>query len=705
MVCGIDIGGTKMQCAVYSKSLEQVASSRLPTPGHDYAAFLRTLADMVEAADEIAGEPQAVGLALPGVVDDDGLTVSAHVPCINGKHLVADIERTLGRPVVHDNDTRTFTLSEARGGALDGVSVAVGVVLGTGVAGTLCVGGRPCTGKRGIAGEYGHIAMPPDLLDKYDLPAQKCICGAAGCAEQILSGPGLLRLGTRFGATYGAVERLLEDMRRGVPAAQRTFDAYIDCLGYFVSRLTLLLDPDVMAFGGGLSNVDEIYARLPEAAEAYLFDGLGAPAIAAPRFGATSGARGAAILALETGARFPGTPVPHATREPRARDPARPAGLAVIAGSIFDGDELLENHAVLLRGDTIADVLPLSRLSGDAGIRTELGNDTLVPGFIDLQVNGGGGVLFNDAPTAETIARIGAAHRRFGTIGFLPTLITDTFDTMRRAIDAVERAIGEGVPGVLGIHLEGPFLNAERAGVHDAARFRVLDDAAFDLIASSRAGVTVVTLAPELTDRETIGRLVDAGVIVCAGHSAADYEQARRGIEAGVTGFTHLYNAMTPLQSRAPGMVGAAIEDEDAWFGIIADGHHIHPAAFRIAVAAKRRGGALLVTDAMPPVGTRLRRFEIGGKTIRVKGGRCATADGSLAGSSLNMNDAVRNASRFADIDWFEAVRMASLYPARALRLDGLMGRIAPGYKASFVAVDGRRRATRVWIDGVRRHG
>lgn len=374
---------------------------------------------------------------------------------------------------------------------------------------------------------------------------------------------------------------------------------------------------------------------------------------------------------------------------------------AVIAGSIFDGDNLLERHAVVFQGDTITDVLPLSRLDRDAGTRVELGNDILVPGFIDLQVNGGGGVLFNDSPSPETIALIGAAHRRFGTVGFLPTLITDTFDTMLRAIDAVERAIREGVPGVLGIHLEGPFLNAERAGVHDVSRFRTLDDAAFDLIASSRVGVTVVTLAPELADTEMIGRLAATGAIVCAGHSAADYQQTRRGIEAGVAGFTHLYNAMTPLQSRAPGMVGAAIEDDGTWFGIIADGHHVHPAAFRVAVAAKRRGGALLVTDAMPPVGTRLRRFDVGGRTIRVRGGRCTTAEGGLAGSALNMMDAVNNASRFAAIDWFEAVRMASLYPASALRLDGAMGRIAPGYKASFVAVNGRQRATRVWIDGV----
>ena len=385
----------------------------------------------------------------------------------------------------------------------------------------------------------------------------------------------------------------------------------------------------------------------------------------------------------------------------RVRDPVPHTGGTTIAGSIFDGEKLLDAHAVVVRGDTIASVAPLSDAGNDSAIRIELGTDILVPGFIDLQVNGGGGALFNDSPNPQTIARIGAAHRRFGTVGFLPTLITDSFDAMRKAIDAVERAIGQGVPGVLGIHLEGPFLNPRYAGVHDSRRFRTLDEAGFDLVTSAKAGVTLLTVAPELTTPDMIGRLAGAGVIVCAGHSAADYNQARRAIAAGVSGFTHLYNAMTPLQSRAPGMVGAAVAADDAWFGIIADGHHVHPAAFRVATAAKRRGGAILVTDAMPAVGTRKRHFKLYGETIRVTGGRCATAAGGLAGSNLDMLSAVGNASRFAGIDWLEAVRMASLYPARAVRLDDRMGRISPGYKASFIAVDGNRRVKQVWIDGV----
>lgn len=373
----------------------------------------------------------------------------------------------------------------------------------------------------------------------------------------------------------------------------------------------------------------------------------------------------------------------------------------VIAGTIFDGERLHKNHAVAVRGTRVTEVAPRAALARVGGSRMDLGSDILVPGFIDLQVNGGGGALFNDSASVETIARIGAAHRGFGTVGFLPTLITDTDAVMRRAIDAVAAAIADRVPGVIGIHLEGPHLNPVRRGVHDADRIRPLDAAAVARITSLELGVTLVTLAPEATDASTIRRLAEAGVVVCAGHSAADYDTVQRALDAGLAGFTHLFNGMPPLKSRDPGLVGAALADDASWFGIIADGHHVHPASLRVAVAAKRRGGAVLVTDAMPVVGTNLETFTLhGARVVRVADGRCLTADGGLAGSTLTMIDAVNNAARFAGVDWFEAVRMASLYPATALGLHGTFGRIRPGYRASFVAVNTERRVTRVWVDG-----
>jgi N-acetylglucosamine-6-phosphate deacetylase len=350
----------------------------------------------------------------------------------------------------------------------------------------------------------------------------------------------------------------------------------------------------------------------------------------------------------------------------------------------------------------VAGILPQDEAPTHAAERYDLEGGTLIPGFIDLQVNGGGGVLFNSAPTIDSLRAIGTAHRQYGTTGFLPTLITTRYDVMRQAIAAVEQAITERVPGVLGIHLEGPFLNPKRKGVHDARQFCALDPEGVAIATSLRGGRTLLTLAPELTSIETIGRLVGEGVIVCAGHSEADYDQTREALAAGVRGFTHLFNAMTPLASRQPGMVGAAIDDDNSWFGIIADGHHVHPAAFRTAVLAKKSGGAILVTDAMPTVGDACKSFVLDGQNITDNAGKLTNATGTLAGSSLNMLSAVNNAAAYARIDWFEAVRMASLYPARALGLAEELGAIQPGYRASMVALDPERQIRASWIDGER---
>lgn len=373
---------------------------------------------------------------------------------------------------------------------------------------------------------------------------------------------------------------------------------------------------------------------------------------------------------------------------------------AIVNGCIFDGESVHEHKAVLIEGEHIVAVVDPEQVPADIGASYDLEGGTLIPGFIDLQVNGGGGVLFTAAPTVDSLRTIGAAHRQYGTTGFLPTLISTRFDVMREAVSAVAEAIAIGTPGVLGLHLEGPFLSPERKGVHDAGKFCQLDQTGLDILTSLQVGSTVVTLAPELTSPQMISRLVEEGVIVCGGHSGATYAQTRDALAHGLSGFTHLYNAMTPLQSREPGMVGAALEDDDSWFGIIADGHHIHPAAFSVAVAAKKRGGALLVTDAMPTVGSPDTSFILDGKTIVASEGRVTNAEGTLAGSDLNMLSAVNNAAEFARLDWFEAVRMASLYPARALGLERELGAIRPGFRASLLALDSAHRIRTSWING-----
>ena len=372
---------------------------------------------------------------------------------------------------------------------------------------------------------------------------------------------------------------------------------------------------------------------------------------------------------------------------------------AITNGSVFDGESRHSGMAVVLDSGRVSAIVPESDIPRAAEV-FDLQGGLLAPGFIDLQVNGGGGALFNQAPTVETIRRIGSAHREFGTTGFLPTLITTDYARMRAAIASVGEALAQGVPGLLGIHLEGPFLNRRRAGIHQPESICQPDEEGFEILTSLHSGVTLVTLAPEVAGTEMISRLSAAGVLVSAGHTEASYRQTREALDAGLSGFTHLYNAMTPMTSREPGVVGAALEDKDSWFGIIADGHHSHPASFKVAVRAKPPGGAVLVTDAMATVGSDEDSFELDGRRIRLEAGRCTDDNGTLAGSHLNMLSAVDNASRFADIDQFEAMRMASLYPARALGLDAQLGRVTPGQRANLLAMDRERRIIATWIDG-----
>ncbi len=359
-----------------------------------------------------------------------------------------------------------------------------------------------------------------------------------------------------------------------------------------------------------------------------------------------------------------------------------------------------ERLTVLIDDGRIAALVPDDEVVGSEVETHDLRGDFLLPGFIDVQVNGGGGVLFNDAPTMDGIRTIGAAHRQFGTVGFLPTLISDDLDVMAAAIAAVDEAISAGVPGVLGIHLEGPFLNIKKKGVHDAAKFQRLDRESVELLTSLSNGKTLITIAPEMTTITIIRELIEAGVIVAAGHSNASYDEVCIALDAGLSGFTHLFNAMSPLTSREPGVVGAALADRQSWCGMIVDGHHVHPATMRIALANKTAERLMLVTDAMPSVGASETNFQIGGKPITVSDGKCVTADGTLAGSALDMTSAVRNAIRWLDVDMPSAVRMASQTPAEFLGLGSEFGRIQAGYRADLVRADQHLNIIDTWIDG-----
>lgn len=366
-------------------------------------------------------------------------------------------------------------------------------------------------------------------------------------------------------------------------------------------------------------------------------------------------------------------------------------------GPILIDGAFARDAAVTVDGDRIVRVGPAS--GAPNGETVDLAGQTLVPGFIDTQVNGGGGVLFNDCPTVECIDAIGRAHRRFGTTGFLPTLISDDLSVIDTAIDAVEAAIAQGVPGVLGIHIEGPYLNESRKGVHDASKFRTLDAEAVARLTRLKGGKTLVTLAPEMTTPEMIRALVAEGAVVAAGHTDADYAQTRAGIGAGMTGFTHLFNAMSPLTSRAPGAVGAALEDINAWCGLIVDGVHVDPVVLKLALRCRPLNRFMLVTDAMPSVGSGDDHFFLQGRRIDVRDGVCRDENGVLAGSDLNMAAAVRNVCNLLDLDLEAAVAMASTWPAAFLGLQDT-GRIAVGCRANLVVIDEAREVTESWIDG-----
>lgn len=372
--------------------------------------------------------------------------------------------------------------------------------------------------------------------------------------------------------------------------------------------------------------------------------------------------------------------------------------LALTGARVFDGAHILEGRAVVIGNGRILAVPQERDLGADVERRRIEG--LLAPGFVDVQVNGGGGVLFNDVRNVDGLRTLADAHRAYGTTGLLPTFITDTRERMAEAMDAMRDALAARVPGVLGIHVEGPFINPERKGVHNPAFMRPMEEEDIEILTSLKEGRTLVTLAPERTGMDVVARLSSAGVLVCAGHTAGDYATIMEACRHGLRGFTHLYNAMPPLAGRDPGPVGAALDSQGTWCGLIVDGHHVSDAALRIAIAAKGAERMMLVTDAMSVTGTDLAGFELHGRRIYRKDGRLTTEDGTLAGSDLDMAGAVRNTVQRLGLSLPDALRMASLHPAAFLRLDHELGRIAPGYRASLVLLDDDLQVRDTWIDG-----
>lgn len=370
---------------------------------------------------------------------------------------------------------------------------------------------------------------------------------------------------------------------------------------------------------------------------------------------------------------------------------------------IFDGVRLGPG-SLLVESGKVRSVLPADARLPDVET-VDLAGGLLAPGFVDLQVNGGGGLMFNDAPEVATLRVMAEAHARLGSLTILPTLITDTPEATRAAVAAVAQAVAEGVPGIAGIHLEGPHLSRARKGAHDAALIRPMTEAdlAFLLSAAERVPKLVLTVAPEAIDNEHISALSTAGIHVSLGHSDAGFETCLDAIAAGARMTTHLFNAMSPLGSREPGLVGAALTSGAVSAGLIADGIHVHPAVIRAAVAAKAGpGGLFLVTDAMAPAGTDMRSFRLNGREIRRKTGRLTLGDGTLAGADIDMAGALRVVTREVGLPLDRALAMTTMLPAQVAGLADRCGMLGPGRRADFVHLSLGLELEGVWRGGER---
>jgi len=374
---------------------------------------------------------------------------------------------------------------------------------------------------------------------------------------------------------------------------------------------------------------------------------------------------------------------------------------ALVNGRIYSGHQILDNHAVVIANGRIDRVIPRESLPADVEQR-DVSGAIIAPGFIDLQLNGCGGVQFNDdidALSVETLEIMQRANEKSGCTSFLPTLITSSDELMQRAIETMRAYLQKHQHQALGLHLEGPWLSKAKKGTHNPALIRLPDAALVQYLCENADVITKVTLAPENAGSDVIRQLTEAGIIVSAGHSNATYEEAKAGFSAGISFATHLYNAMPTFAGREPGLIGALFDSPDVYCGIIADGLHVHYANVR---NAKRIKGdkLILVTDATAPASAAISEFIFAGKTIYYRDGLCVDENGTLSGSALTMIEAVQNSVEHVGIALDEALRMASLYPARAMGVEKQLGSIEAGKIANLTVFTRDFKIIKTFVNG-----
>lgn len=352
---------------------------------------------------------------------------------------------------------------------------------------------------------------------------------------------------------------------------------------------------------------------------------------------------------------------------------------ALTAPSIFDGVKIHANSAILIQDGIIqaivlqTDIPPQYTLKNFEGL--------LMPGMVDLQVNGGGGVLFNDEPSIKGLKTLLSAHRIRGTAAILPTLITADNQTIKQSLKAVSQGIKQALPGLLGIHIEGPMINPKRKGIHKLENIRTLNDTLIEEICSYQDFTRLITLAPEMVDMRLIEKLSNAGVIVFAGHTEASPACLNEAMSAGLKGFTHLYNAMPAMESRNPGTTGFAIQSQNSYASIIHDTYHVDPLMVKLAYQSIPKGNLFLVSDAMSSLGSDQSEFILDDQTIYVQDGRLTNKSGTLAGAHIDMVTSVINSAKLLDIPLSEALAMGTSIPAKVIDSHHY-GFIKNGYKA-----------------------
>ncbi len=359
------------------------------------------------------------------------------------------------------------------------------------------------------------------------------------------------------------------------------------------------------------------------------------------------------------------------------------------ASHLFDGDTWLRNKLISVAMGRIQEITDGSQQQADIIL-----DGRVAPGLIDTQVNGGGGVLLNHQPSIETLICMRNAHAKFGTTCMLPTVITDSYHVMASAADAMSEAIAVKQLGFLGIHFEGPHLSAPKRGIHPEDQIRGLSNQEFDLFCRQDIGKVVVTLAPETVPPEQIQALCNAGVIVSIGHSNATFMRTKTAVDAGATGFTHLYNAMSMSNAREPGVIGCALNTQETFAGIIVDHMHVHDLNAKMAIKLKTPEQMMLVTDAMNFADAPESELVFNGETILLEQGKLTTPSGTLAGSALDMMQAVVNTHHGLDLPLSTSLNMASSSPAAFLGMSDTLGKVKVGYSADFICFNDAYKIT-----------